>query len=56
MPLNRISFHGNWQQKMEYLKNNEKNLSEQVIQMIDFEQALQNVRPSVPTSALARYE
>jgi len=55
MPLNRISFHGNWQEKMEYLKNNEQNLANQVITMADFEQALQNVRPSVPTSVLSRY-
>ena len=56
MPLNRISFHGNWQEKMEFLKNNEQNLANQVITMADFLMALKNVRPSVPESVLSRYE
>ena len=55
MPLNRISFHGNWQEKIDYLKNNEQNLANQVITMVDFSMALKNVRPSVPNSVLERY-
>jgi len=55
MPLNRISFHGNWNDKIAYLQNNQNELAEQVLTMQDFEQALKNVRPSVPTSALQKY-
>lgn len=55
MPLNRIDFKGDWQQKMEYLQKHEENLANQCLEMQDFEDAIKNVRPSVPQHVLKRY-
>jgi len=56
MPLTRIKVSGNWQEKMEYLKKYEEDLTNQVIGMEDFIGALDSVKPSVPVGILKRYE
>jgi len=56
MPLNRLDFKGNWQEKIEFLKKHEAGLSDQTISMQDFAEACKNVRPSVPTEILKRYD
>ena len=55
MPINRVDFGDDFQAKMEYLKNYEKELANQALSQQDFEDAIKNVRPSVPPGTLQKY-
>lgn len=60
MPLQKAlmknMMKGNWDDRVQFLKENEEELRTEALTMADFEQALVNVRPSVPPEILKRYE
>jgi len=50
MPLNRISFNGDWKQQINFIKDNVNQLADQQITMEDFETAIKQRKPAVDPS------